>query len=157
VLADRMAGGTARHNEVASNLHLALASALAGQGCHPLGADQRIRVSPDEYTYADVSVYCGRIEIAPGNPPDTATNPVVLVEVLSDKTRTYDTTDKLERYQHLATVREILLVEPEDTRIVHFTRTPTGWSQATTTDLPGTIEVLGQRVALADIYARRVT
>jgi Uma2 family endonuclease len=152
-----MAGGTPRHNEVASNLHLALGAALRGTGCHPIGADQRIRVSEAEYTYADVSVFCDRIDVAPGNPPDTATNPKILVEVLSDSTRTYDTTDKLEMYQRIPTVTEVLLVEPEEVRVVRWSRGPGGWSAETYADPAGEVPVHGASVSMAEIYARRVT
>src|SRR5687768_1264221 len=99
-----MAGGSARHNEVASNVHAALWTALQDGPCRPIGSDQRLRVAEDAYTYADVTVFCGRLDIAEGHPPDTATNPVVVVEVLSPSTREYDSTDKLALYQSMASV-----------------------------------------------------
>lgn len=152
-----MAGGTPRHNEIASNIHLALGVALRDTSCHPIGADQRIRVSEAEYTYADVSVFCEPIVVAPGPPPDTATNPIVLVEVLSGSTRTYDLSEKLEMYQRMPSVREILLVEPEESRVVRWFRGESGWSSEAVTDLDGEVAVLGRQLAMEEIYARRVT
>lgn len=152
-----MAGGSPRHNEVASNVQFALRRAFEDTQCRPVGADPRIRVSEGEYTYADVTVYCGKIEVAPGNPPDTAVNPVVIVEVLSDSTRAYDHGDKREMYQRIATARSIWLVEPETKLVTVWNRTDEGWTSHEYREMRERIPVLDQEVAFADLYARTVT
>ena len=152
-----MAGGSPRHNEVAANLQFALRRALDDTTCRPVGSDQRIRVSEAEYTYADVTVYCGRIEIAPSPPPDTATNPTLIVEVLSDSTRGYDHGDKLKMYQRLPSVQSVWLVEPDEPRITVWSRGPDGWSSTIHEDLSASLAVLGRTVAMTDVYARTVT
>lgn len=152
-----MAGGTARHNEVASNVHLALGRAFEEGPCRPVGADQRIRVGPGRYTYADVTLYCEPIQVAPGTPPDTATNPSVVVEVLSDATREYDCTEKLTLYQGMSSLREVLLIEPEQALVVRWRREGTGWVQEAVTDPDGQVVVLGRTLTMRDVYARRIT
>lgn len=152
-----MAGGSPRHNEVASNIQAALWNALRDTDCRPVGADQRIRVSDAEYTYADVTVYCGRIQTAPGNPPDTATNPVVVVEVLSAATRDYDRGDKCEMYRGVASVREILLVEPKACHVTQWSRSGETWSVCDHTDSGEVLTVLKRSISMVDIYARTLT
>jgi Uma2 family endonuclease len=152
-----MAGGSPRHNEVAANVQFVLRRVLDDTPCRPVGADQRIRVSRGEYTYADVTVYRGRIEVAPENPPDTALNPAVIVEVLSDSTRGYDHGDKCEMYQRIPSARSIWLVEPETTLVTVWTRTDEGWISREYRDIDGSIPVLDRSVSISDLYTRTVT
>ena len=152
-----MAGGTPRHNEIAANLLYAMRRALEHTPCRPMGADQRIRVSDIEYTYADVSVYCGAIEVGASPPPDTATNPVVLVEVLSDSTRAYDHGDKLAMYQQMPSLRSIWLVEPDTTRITVWQREAGEWASRAYGIEDRELPLLDVGVSLADIYATTLT
>lgn len=152
-----MAGGKPRHNEVAANVQYALRRGLEGTPWRPIGADQRLKVADGKYTYADLSVFCGRIEVAPGPPPDTATNPVLVVEVLSDATRTYDLGDKREKYQAVASVDEIWLIEPERTWVKVLRRTSGGWTEDVYEDPGAALTYRGAAVALADVYAKTVT
>jgi Uma2 family endonuclease len=64
----------------------------------------------------DALVRCG-----PEVPPDTVklTDPVIVVEVLSQSTRARDHGDKLIDYFRLASVRHYLIVRPEDGVIHH--------------------------------------
>jgi Uma2 family endonuclease len=152
-----MAGGTPRHNEIAANVQYALRRALEDTACRPVGADQRIRTLQGEYTYADVSVYCGRIDVAPSPPPDTATNPVLVVEVLSGSTRVYDHGEKREMYQRIPTVQAIWLVEPERPHVTVWSRTADGWTSSTYDRLDARIPTLGRTVPVADVYATALT
>jgi Uma2 family endonuclease len=152
-----MAGGTPRHNEIAANVQHALRNALEDTGCRPVGSDQRIRTVEGEYTYADVSVFCGSIDVAPGPPPDTATNPVLLVEVLSGSTRAYDHGDKREMYQRIPSVRAIWLVEPDEPHVTVWTRTADGWTATTYDDRTAEVPALERSVSLADVYATALT
>src|SRR5687768_815007 len=82
-----MAGGSRRHNALASRITAAIETARR-PGCTAFTSDQRIRVLASGLaTYPDVSLVCGSIE---GDPEDrsgqTITNPVLLVEVLSAST-----------------------------------------------------------------------
>ena len=96
-----MAGGSLRHNRLCSRINFVLCRLLAGHSCQPSSSDQRLMTPDRLYTYPDVAVYCGKIEVRPGT-TDVAVNPKVLVEVLSDSTREYDLGDKLAQYQSIA-------------------------------------------------------
>jgi Uma2 family endonuclease len=52
--------------------------------------------------------------------PDTLTNPIVLVEVLSDATREYDRGEKFSFYQEIPTLRQYVTIEQNETRIETF-------------------------------------
>jgi Uma2 family endonuclease len=99
--------------------------AMRGKGCSPFGSDLRVATPSGLYTYPDVSVICGRVELDPGR-PDTATNPVLLVEVLSDATRDYDRGEKFELYKAIPTLREYLLVDPSRVLVEQHERSADG-------------------------------
>ena len=76
-----------------------LGNALEGKPCEVFSSDVRVRVlAAGLATYLDVSVVRGRMEIDPEN-RSTSTNPIVLVEVLSDSTESYDRSIKLAHYR----------------------------------------------------------
>jgi Uma2 family endonuclease len=110
-----MAGASVAHNHVSANVLALLRLGLRGSGCYAFGSDLRIHTPSGLYTYPDVSVICGRVELLTGR-PDTATNPVLLVEVLSAATRDYDAGEKFGLYKATPTFREYLLIEPERVR-----------------------------------------
>lgn len=151
-----MAGGSPRHNEVAANLVFALRTALADTPCRPIGSDQRVRVSDTEYTYPDVTVFCGPIETAPGPPAGTATNPALVIEVLSDATRAYDCGEKLAMYQRIPSVREVWLVEPDAVHLTIHRREGETWAAETLDDPAASVRVLGSEVSLAAVMERVV-
>jgi Uma2 family endonuclease len=86
-----MAGGSRRHNALASRISAAL-EATRPTGCTAFQSDQRIRVlATGLATYPDASMTCGVIEGDPADRGgDTITNPTLLVEVLSPSTEFAD-------------------------------------------------------------------
>ncbi len=57
----------------------------------------------------------------------TATNPTLIVEVLSDGTEDYDRGEKREHYFTIASLREYLLVSQKDRGFELWRRSPEGW------------------------------
>jgi Uma2 family endonuclease len=114
-------------------------------------SNQRIATADGLYTYADGSVYCG--ELATG-PDQTATNPVLLIEVLSDSTRDYDLGEKLDRYKAVPSLRHVLLVEQHRVQVEHWSRGPDGWSRDVHVDRDDTLRLagLGIELPLTEIY-----
>src|SRR5712692_2096843 len=81
-----MAGGTPEHARLAASIIGALTAALRGRPCSVFTSDARVRIeATDRATYPDVTVVCGRLEHTLDD-PDSITNPVVIVEILSDAT-----------------------------------------------------------------------
>jgi Uma2 family endonuclease len=123
-----MAGGTIEHGLLATNATVALANALRGRPCVVLNSDVRVRVrapSTDLATYPDVTVVCGAIARADAD-PDALTNPVVIVEVLSDSTEAYDRGRKFASYRRIASLREYVLVSQSEQRIEVYQRVEHG-------------------------------
>jgi len=105
-----MAGGTPEHAAIAARLARLIGNALEGRPCNVYTSDLRIRVPLTGLTtYPDLSVICDRLETDPED-PNTATNPILLVEVLSASTAAYDRGEKLAHYQRLPSLCEVLFV-----------------------------------------------
>lgn len=106
-----MAGGSQRHNALASRISAALEAARK-PGCVAFQSDQRIRVlATGKATYADASLVCGAIEGDPADPTNTTiTNPILIVEVLSPSTEEHDRGDKWQHYQLIPSLQEYVLV-----------------------------------------------
>ncbi len=143
-----MAGASLPHDHITSNVHALLRTALRGSGCNAFTSDLRVATPGGLYTYPDVSVICGTVELVPGR-PDTATNPVVLVEVLSDATRDYDRGKKFDLYKEIPTLKEYLTVEQSALLVEHWRRgTGSLWTVKRHTRPSAVVRLQTQRVPL---------
>lgn len=120
------AGGSMRHNAVTMNIGIALGLRLRGRPCRPTTSDQRVRVDDDTYLYPDVTVVCGLFQAYEGD-SHSLINPRVVVEVLSPSTREYDIGKNVERYFQVDSVSDVLLVDPDQSHVIHHARTSEGW------------------------------
>ncbi|HKB46022.1 MAG TPA: Uma2 family endonuclease, partial [Chitinophagaceae bacterium] len=108
-----MSGVKPRHNVIAKNLMRDIATALRGKPCQPYGSDTRINIPENTlFTYPDISIICGDI-IPSGYDEDTATQPVVVIEILSKSTRDYDRMGKFKLYRDIPALKEYILVDSE--------------------------------------------
>ena len=74
------------------------------------------------YTYPDISVICGEIEKT-DDKLDTATNPTVIFEVLSDITKDYDRGSKFKLYRDIQHLRDYILIDATGSVFVeHFSK-----------------------------------
>ena len=83
-----MAGDTLEHGRLQASIASELRTALsqARKPCNVFGADARVFVEEsDRSFYPDASVVCGKRQVA-FDDPHAMTNPIVIVEVLSDST-----------------------------------------------------------------------
>jgi Uma2 family endonuclease len=121
-----MAGARNVHNRIASNVLGVLHSRLRGGPCEPFTSDTKIRVrlpTHVRFYYPNVSVVCG------SNPPDDSfqDRPVVIVEVLSRKTRRIDEGEKKDAYLTVSTLAAYLLVEQDCPAVNVFRRAEQGF------------------------------
>lgn len=122
-----MAGGTAEHSRLQATVIRALGNALADRPCSVFTSDLRLRViETDRSTYADVVVICGKVE-HPFDDPTAVTNPVVIVEVLSDSTEASDRGEKFMHYRRIPSLREYVLISQRAPRIEVFHREGESW------------------------------
>ena len=121
-----MAGGSPRHNYLASAISGELRLVLRGSKRGVLSSDQRVSAARDErYVYPDAVVVCGTFESEPGA-DDVLANPSMIVEVLSQSTERYDRGDKWEAYQQLPSLTDYLLVSQRAKRVEHYQRGASG-------------------------------
>lgn len=121
-----MAGGTPEHAALAMAVGVQLGTRLQGRPCRVYGSDLRVRIDGTGLsTYPDVTVVCGRLERSELD-PDAATNPVLIVEVLSDGTEAYDRGEKFAHFRRLASLREYLLVSQRTRRLELYRRNAAG-------------------------------
>jgi len=150
-----MAGGTPEHSALAMAVGSELRTALSGRPCRVYSSDLRIRVvNTGLSTYPDVSVVCGQIALAPDD-PDAVTNPIVLVEVLSDSTEGYDRGAKAAHYRRIPSLREYILVSQEEPRVEIYRRTESGRWELLEARAGESIEIaaLGVRLDVSAVYA----
>jgi Uma2 family endonuclease len=123
-----MAGGTARHAKVQSNIVAALARRLSGTGCVPYGPDMGVRTRDRSVRYPDVSVYCGR-DTPENDELKAFDDPRAIFEVLSAGTARSDLRVKLDEYKALSSVDTIIFVDIVTERLRVVQRTgPNAWS-----------------------------
>jgi len=99
------------------------AISAAGLDCEALGDGVTVEVDDDTDYEPDALVNCG-----PRVPPDavSATNPVIVVEVLSPRTQAIDTSDKLADYFRVASIQHYLIVSARRREVIHHQRSGEG-------------------------------
>jgi Uma2 family endonuclease len=83
-------------------------------------SDQRLWI-PDYqvYTYPDVMIVKGDLILQEGR-KDTITNPVVIIEVLSESTTNYDRSQKFLFYRSIPTLQEYIIVDQYASSLQHY-------------------------------------
>ena len=115
-----MAGGTETHSSLITNTLTLLKTGL--RGCKVHSEAMRIHVeAAGLFTYPDISVVCGDATFSDER-RTSLTNPVLIVEVLSPSTETYDRGQKFRFYRMLPSLREYVLIAQERPTIEVFRR-----------------------------------
>ena len=150
-----MAGGTIEHGALALAVAGELRAALRGKPCRAFSSDVRVRIpETDLATYPDLSIVCGQLETSPDD-KDAITNPILLVEILSDSTEAYDRGAKAAHYRRISSLREYVLVSQSEPRIEVQRRSQGGRWELLEARPGETIELvsLGVRLDVAAVYA----
>ena len=122
-----MAGASDRHNTISMNTSSELHQKLKKRPCKVYQSDMRVYIPKTGlFTYPDVTVVCGKPEFLPDEKLDTLTNPVLIVEVLSDSTENYDKGVKFDNYRSLESVREYVLISQNAKRVTRYTKQANG-------------------------------
>lgn len=119
-----MAGASDAHVTISGNLYMALRNHLRGKPCRTYIADMKVEVArADAFFYPDVFVSCSAADAALA---DRKREPVLLVEVLSPTTASYDRGAKFAGYRQLDSLREYVLVDTERMAVDVFRRDASG-------------------------------
>jgi Uma2 family endonuclease len=153
-----MAGGTGDHAALAYEVLRRLGNALPEGPCQVYTSDLRIYVEAVGLaTFPDGSVICGPIEQHPLSPESTALNPLVLLEVTSPSSETYDTGFKLDAYRRIPSLQDYIVVSHREQRITVHHRDPGGHWTTTVAMRGGSVEVpsLNARLVVDEVYRSR--
>jgi Uma2 family endonuclease len=150
-----MAGASPRHNVIATNIATAFGQLLRETPCLVLNSDQRVRIEDTgAYVYPDVIVVCEEPRFTDES-PRSLENPLLVVEVLSPSTEDHDRGTKLAHYRRQASIREVLLVDPNERRVEHYRRlSDEQWLITDVTNGSIRFESFEGQVSLADVYAK---
>lgn len=150
-----MAGGSPKHARLITNLIVLLGQSLRGKPCRVYSSDLRLYVPESNLgTYPDVSVICGPLVHHPTD-REAATNPTVVIEVLSASTQNYDCGEKGEHYQRMRSLQSYVLVAQDTIDIEVWNRDHNdSWRNIRVSSADDTLELpaIDCRISLADIY-----
>lgn len=120
-------GASIQHNLITVNTVNGLYNKLADRGCLVFTSDMRVGINAgDSYFYPDVTVVCEKPRFEDSK-FDTLINPIVVVEVLSQSTETYDRGEKFKRYRQLKSLNEYILISQDEVRVEHYFRHGSMW------------------------------
>jgi len=150
-----MTGGTPNHNKISLNLSAALNFALKRQPYQVFVTDQRLWIPKKSiYTYPDIMVVDGELQLQEGR-KDTITNPLIITEVLSNSTKSYDKDDKFAAYRTIPTFQEYILIDQYKVNIEQYFKIDNKrWTFVEYNDLNETISLnyINFEISLTDIY-----
>ena len=153
----KMPGGTDKHSEISMNIGAAIKFALRPLSIkfRVYNSDLKIRIdSLDSGVYPDALVICKEPEYWQDR-QDVIVNPLVIVEVLSPSTQTYDRLGKFELYKQLPSFQEYILVNADKHSVeTRFQEETDLWRIKKETDIDNSINIrsLGVTISMADIY-----
>ena len=151
-----MSGGSLAHDQIMGNVYDALRGQLRGKACRVFTNNMQIKVpAAPPYRYADGSVVCGKVEVEQFSGNDLLLNPVLICEVLSPTTESFDRGDKFTYYKSIPSFREYLLVAQHRPHVTHYLKQADGtWSYEEANDLTGIIHLstVGCSLALSAVY-----
>ncbi len=148
-----MSGGSPDHSRLASNVIGLLSAQLAGRPCQAFTSDLRVRVLETGLaTHPDVSVFGGNLERDPTD-KNTATNPMLIVEVLSPSTERYDRDEKFSHYRRIPSLASYVLISQEEQRLEVFSRNADGsWTLRETREGAAALDEIGCRLSVEAVY-----
>ncbi|MBF0259246.1 MAG: Uma2 family endonuclease [Desulfamplus sp.] len=153
-----MVGASLNHNQISMNLGRELGVQLKDSPCRPFSNDLRVKIQQiDKYTYPDVVIVCGNIELEKSGGMETLLNPVVIIEILSDSTELYDRGTKFHHYRLIPSLQEYILVSQHSCLVEKYVKSDeeqwiyTSYEQM---DKIMAIESVKCELILSDIYYR---
>lgn len=151
-----MTGGSLEHVTIIQNLGLALGNRLRGGKCRVFTSEMRLKVSETGlYTYPDVAVVCGEMQLDRRTKSVTLLNPTLIIKVLSSSTEAYDRGDKARHYRRLPSLTDYILLTTTTPQIEHFHRQENGdWLLTERAGLENSIKIKSLDIELpfAEIY-----
>ena len=153
----KMPGGTDIHSEIATNVTTSIKIAVRPlpKKFRVYNSDLKIRIeSLNAGVYPDALVICEQPEYWE-NRRDVITNPLLIVEVLSPSTQTYDRLGKFDLYKEISDFQEYVLINSDKYAVeTRFREEPDLWRIRTETNINASVPLrsLGVTITMTDIY-----
>ena len=149
-----MAGGSLNHSRIGGNIFALLKFVLRETQFEPINSDLRLWIP--EYQrglYPDVMLFDGEPQLN-GDRNDEVLNPLLIVEVISPATASYDRESKFRMYRTIPSFCEYLLVEQDEPFVERYSKQAQGWLLNEFTDLEQSIALDSVKIKLpmAEIY-----
>jgi Uma2 family endonuclease len=148
-----MAGASEEHNLIATNIIALLRPHLRGTSCRAFVSDMKVKVQvqkADIFYYPDLLVTC--------DPKDSEryfkTRPTLIVEVLSNSTKTIDKREKRLNYQSIESLQEYVLVSQDEIKVEVYRQDAQGnWSLTILgKDDELQLNSVGLNITMSDVY-----
>jgi Uma2 family endonuclease len=149
-----MAGASEPHNTVSGNI-IGILHRQKRKGYRIYPSDMRVKTPTKLYAYPDIIVVCGQPEIVNERGQDTLLNPILIIEVLSPTTETFDRSDKSWHYRSIPSLQEYVLVAQDKARIERFLRHSDGqWLHMIADGLDASLPLqsVGASLPLSEVY-----
>jgi len=150
-----MAGGTPEHSIICLNLNWCIREATDDKDCIGFESNMKLEIAEaDVFVYPDLMVICGAVEFAE-NRKDAVTNPVLIIEVLSPGTESFDRGKKFEYYQMIKSLKEYVIVSQEEPVVeTYFRQDKNQWLYTVAKGFDKTVLLnsIEYEIALKDIY-----
>jgi Uma2 family endonuclease len=147
VRAVAMVGGTWAHGQICLNIALALRSRMRA-GCSVSVHDAKLRLAAS-IRYPDVMVVCSPVR----NTATFVTDPVVVFEVLSERTSRTDRLVKSQEYGAAPSIARYVIVEQDSIGATVFARPDWRGQPLTGADTVLALPEIGVELRLGDCYA----
>jgi Uma2 family endonuclease len=152
-----MTGASRPHNLITNKISRLLGNVLDELDYEVYQSDMRVHNSVSEsYSYPDVVVVKGAPQLM-DDEFDTLLNPVLIVEVLSTSTKSYDRGEKAVAYRQIPSLREYLIVPQDKAVVEHWVRLEENkWQVEEIKGLDATLRLLGGlcEIKMADVYRK---
>ena len=154
-----MAGGSPEHSQIAVNFINASSNSLDEnkKSCIVYNSDLKISIESTRRTYyPDASIVCEKPDRSDKD-NNAITNPILILEVLSESTQGADRGYKFTHYRQIPSLREYVLVSQEEAMVDTFYKTADGtWEINSMIGLGDTVilKSLGIEISMKSIYRR---
>ncbi len=159
-----MAGESEEHGIISMNIAAEVGLQLRGTPCQGRTKDARVRSGPAVsssrkglFSYPDIVIVCGTVEYH-DDKRDVITNPMAIVEVLSDSTAEFDRGEKFMRYRMWnPTLTDYMLISQSSPVVERLTKREDGtWISTLHEGLDSivVVESINLRLPLALVYDR---
>jgi len=156
-----MSGGTLNHGIIGNNINSEINHLLKSKNkkCTSINGDVKIFIEKaNSYVYPDGMVICGKIE-SDKTDKHSVTNPILVIEVLSKSTESYDRGAKFRKYRSLPSFCEYVLIDQYQPVVdVLYRGDATFWKMTTIIGLDKTVylNALDIHIKMTDIYRNTI-